>query len=182
MNYSIGDRISEKDFSPVLPQRFVWHVGSDDPSVAASIERFGLLVKYSHHEAIFVNNQSDSLADFYPCVLSNLFVSQYFPEDHELPWDLDIWRIDTAKCNARWFFDPNMAIPELGEKWNSRYIFTTSNIPPHALARFRVSSDRSPRFVVTHGDGVSSIVALRLGLSPFPWREDQDQVVFERAA
>lgn len=172
--------LRKKDFMPIAPQRYVWHVcGSRSPQVAASIERFGLLARSSNLEAVFANNQSDALQDFYPFVLDNFFYSIF--ENHGkylLPSDEDIWRIDTFKCGVTWYMDPNMYLNNSIE----RYIFTLSNIPRKALCRYRALPDSSPRFLVRHGDGVSSVIGPRLGIAPYPWREDPDQLVFERAA
>ncbi len=179
---SLGNRtdtpiMREEGIGQVIPQRYVWHVGqSTCAEVAASIERYGLMAGYSGKDAVFANNQSLDPRGLYPIAIEHVCFK--YPEIR------DIWRIDTKKCKVRWYADVCMygyAIPDWSK--NIYWIFTPSNIPPGALKRYRIlPNPEADRFLIKKGDGVTSFIGPRLSIAPFPWRDDADEMVWERAA
>lgn len=165
---------------PVVPQRFVWHVGArSTPETRASIERFGLLAGFSQFDCVFANNQSVDLEYFFPFVLYGVDETMPSEGTYNAP-AVDIWRIDTSLCAARWYTDPNMLEERQGlPYW---YICTRENIPPVALRRYRVLPTWEQRFLVRWGSGVASLVGPRMQLAPFPFTEEDLLPIVERAA
>lgn len=164
----------------IVPKRFVWHVDrTSSLETRTSIQRFGLLAAFSAYDRVFANNQSESLESFFPFVLYGMDETLPFTGEHRAPV-VDIWRIDTSLCSARWYIDPNMHDERRGPV--SWYICTRANIPPAALRRYRVLPTWEQRCQVQWGVGVASIVGSRMQLAPYPFRKEEVLPIIERAA
>ena len=115
----------------VIPQRYVWHVS--ETSNRSSILSHGLRHDFSHHDAIFANNQSMNIRHFFPFCLDSEF------RENDL-FDYDFWRIDTSKVKANWFVDPNMmkASEEIN-LCNEFYVVTETSFPLEAMDLFTIN-------------------------------------------
>jgi len=166
---------------PIVPQRFVWHVDHrSTPATRASIQRFGLVAGFSVYDRVFANNQSVDLEFFYPFVLDGLDRAfPMFTSEYHAP-NMDIWRIDTSLCSARWHIDPYMITEYRGPA--SWYICTRDNIPPAALRLYRVLPTWEQHFLVEWRNGAASFVGPRMQIAPYPFCEEEMLPIIERAA
>ncbi len=138
-----------------------------------------MLAGFSELGCVFANNQSSDLECFYPYTLYGLCESRAFTGEFLAPDD-DIWRVDTARCNARWFIDPFMR--KEGQRGPSLwYIYTRANILPTALRRFRVLPSLVERSMVVENDGVTSVVGPLMPIAPYPFREEDMGAIVVRS-
>jgi hypothetical protein len=115
----------------IIPQRYVWHVS--ETSNRSPILSHGLRHDFSHHDAIFANNQSMNIRHFFPFCLDLDF------DERDLR-DYDYWRIDTLKIKTNWFIDPNMLRASEEINLNKEFfVVTESSIPSEALDLFTLN-------------------------------------------
>ncbi len=175
------------ELKPIVPNRYVWHVGGEVYSYPAiefdriSIVTEGLLCKKSLFNAVFANNGLTSIGSFFPFVDDWLDFHMFrdsFREDMTPYYDIlerDFWRIDTQAFNAKWYIDPNLkndANKSTKGESQINYICTITDIPPHAIRLYTFNEDayikHLPKLMMTNSS-LFPLTLLKLYDKQFEW-------------
>lgn len=148
---------------PVKTSRYLWHIRYNDYSSDFQIAAKGLLC--SENYAVFAHNNVAEFYTTFPYFLDSWDLFKTIEIKYSTQFSLySFWRIDTRLTNFDWFVDPNLGVEtKCMEISEDSFVCTLNSIPNYALKLFKYDRERyiNRRPIVTFGDGVASVKAIR---------------------